>query len=84
MTLLLAWRPLLDPIDAHAWWFLLIFPVAFLLSLSWKAIRVDDIRRLWRSVLVMTVQTVLVLLGLGLAAFLGLTVVLPILAGLAR
>lgn len=84
MTLLLAWRPLLDPIDAHAWWFLLIFPVAFLLSLSWKAIRVDNIRRLWRSVLVMTVQTVLVLLGLGLAAFLGLTVVLPILAGLAR
>lgn len=81
---LLAWRPFLDPIDAHAWWFLLIFPVAFLLSLSWKAVRVDDIRGLWRSVLVMTTQTVLVLLGLGFAAFVGLTVVLPLLTDLAR
>lgn len=84
MTVLLAWRPLLDPIDAHTWWFLLIFPVAFLLSLSWKAVRVDDVRRLWRSVLVMTVQTVLVLLGLGFAAYVGLVVVLPVLAGLSR
>ncbi|MFI4881109.1 MAG: hypothetical protein ACIAQU_00835 [Phycisphaerales bacterium JB064] len=81
---MLAWRPLLDPIDAHTWWFLLIFPVAFLVSLSWKAIRIDDIRRLPRAVVVMTVQVVLAMLGLGFAAFIGLVFVLPFLTELAR
>ena len=80
----LAWRPFIDPMDAHSWWFLLIFPVAFLVSVAWKAVRVDDIRKLPRAVGVMTVQVVLAMLGLGLAAYLGLIVVLPILAGLSR
>lgn len=84
MAFVLAWRPFIDPIDAHAWWFLLILPVAFLVSLSWKAVRVDDIQRLPRPVIVMTVQVILAMLGLGLAAFLGLTVVLPILMDMAR
>ncbi len=80
----LAWRPFIDPINAHAWWFLLILPVALLVSLSWKSVRIDDIRRLPRPVIVMTVQVILAMLGLGLAAFLGLTVALPILMDLAR
>jgi hypothetical protein len=80
----LAWLPFRDPIDAHTWWFLLIFPVAVLVSLTWKAIRIDDIRQLPRATAVMTVQVVLAMLGLGFAAFIGLTVVLPLLAGLAR
>ncbi|GIW74316.1 MAG: hypothetical protein KatS3mg103_0838 [Phycisphaerales bacterium] len=83
-TMVLAWRPFLDPIDAHRWWFLLILPVAVLVSLSWKAVRIEDLRRLPRAVAVMTVQVVLAMLGLGLAAYVGLVVVLPILAGLVR
>lgn len=83
-SLFLAWRPFLDPIDAHSWWFLLIFPVALLVSLAWKSIRIDNIRRLPRATAIMTVQVVLAMLGLGFAAFIGLTVVLPLLAGLAR
>lgn len=83
-SFVLAWRPFLDPIDAHTWWFLLIFPVAVLVSVAWKAIRIDDIRRLPRATTVMTVQVVLAMLGLGFAAFVGLTVVLPVLSGLAR
>ena len=80
----LGWRPFIDPMNAHDWWFLLIFPVALLVSLAWKAVRVDDVRQLPRAVGVMTVQVVLAMLGLGLAAYVGLVVVLPILAGLVR
>jgi len=80
----LAWRPFIDPMNAHDWWFLLIFPVAMLVSIAWKAVRVDDVRRLPRAAGVMTIQVVLAMLGLGLAAYIGLVVVLPILAGLAR
>ena len=84
LTHTLAWRPFIDPMDAHSWWFLLIFPVAFLISVAWKAVRVDDIRGLPRAVVVMTVQVVLAMLGLGLAAYIGLVFVLPILAGMIR
>lgn len=80
----LAWRPFIDPIDAHGWWFLLLLPIALLVSLTWKAVRIDNIKRLPRPVLVMTVQVVLAMLGLGLAAFIGLVVVLPILMGVSR
>ena len=31
----LAWRPFIDPIDAHGWWFLLIFLVALLFIVAW-------------------------------------------------
>jgi hypothetical protein len=81
---MLAWRPFIDPIDAHAWWFLLLLPIAFLVSLTWKAIRIDNIKRLPRPLGVMTVQVILAMLGLGLAAFVGLVVVLPILMDVAR
>jgi hypothetical protein len=84
MVHLLAWRPFVDPIDAHSWWFLLLLPIAFLVSLAWKAVRVDDIKRLSRPVVVMTVQVILAMLGLGFAAFIGLVVVLPILMDVAR
>ncbi|UYV11668.1 MAG: hypothetical protein NCW75_10200 [Phycisphaera sp.] len=84
MVQMLAWRPLIDPIDAHAWWFMLLLPIALLVSLAWKAVRVDDIKRLPRPVIVMTVQVILAMLGLGLAAFVGLVVVLPILMDVAR
>lgn len=80
----LGWRPFLDPMDAHAWWFLLLLPIAFLVSLAWKAVRVDDIKRLPRPTVVMTAQVILAMLGLGLAAFVGLVIVLPLLAGLSR
>jgi len=84
LTCVLAWRPFIDSIDAHSWWFLLLLPVALLVSLSWKSVRVDDIRGLPRAVGVMTAQVVAVMLALGFAAFIGLTVVLPLLARVLR
>ncbi|MEQ9094709.1 MAG: hypothetical protein RIE32_00435 [Phycisphaerales bacterium] len=84
LALTLGWRPFIDPIDAHAWWFLLLIPIALLVSLSWKSVRIDDIKRLPRPVLVMTAQVILAMLGLGLAAFIGLVVVLPLLASISR
>lgn len=84
LAFVLAWRPFIDPMDAHAWWFLLLLPIAFLVSLAWKSVRIDNVKRLPRPVIVMTAQVVLAMLGLGLAAFVGLVVVLPLLAGLSR
>lgn len=84
LSLVLGWRPFIDPVDAHAWWFLLLLPIAFLVSLAWKSVRVDDVKKLPRPVVVMTAQVILAMLGLGLAAFVGLVVVLPMLAGLSR
>lgn len=84
LALTLAWRPFIDPIDAHQWWFLLLLPIAVLVSVAWKAVRIDDIRRLPRHVSVMTVQVILAMLGLGLAAYVGLVFVLPLLAGVPR
>ena len=38
----LAYRPLLDPLALHDQWYLLMLPLAVLLSLGYKAIRVPD------------------------------------------
>ncbi len=59
MTTLLAYRPFLDPIDLHRYWFVLIFPMAFFIALAYKAVRVPDLRTMPREVAVMTIQIVL-------------------------
>ncbi|MEO1009467.1 MAG: hypothetical protein AAFX79_12970 [Planctomycetota bacterium] len=84
MSAVLAWRPFIDPIDAHSVWFLLLLPIALLVSLAWKAVRVHDLRTLPRHVGVMSVLVVGGMIGLGVAAYVGIIWVLPILADLSR
>lgn len=68
-TALLAWRPFLDPLDLHQHWYLLIFPMAVLLSLSYKAVRVERLRDLPKQTLAMAAQIVLAMIALGFAAW---------------
>lgn len=46
--------PFIDPIDAHAWWFLLLLPLAFFISMVYKAIRLGRLDRYWEQVMTMT------------------------------
>lgn len=63
------YRPFLDPLDLHeAWWYTLI-PLALGISMAYKAVRLEDLSRFWKQSLLMTVQTVLGMIGLAVIAF---------------
>lgn len=76
--LVLAYRPFLDPLDMQRTWFFLLLPMALLISIAYKAVRVTDMREYWRQVLVMTAQLILAIIGLGAALFFVVQYVLPI------
>jgi hypothetical protein len=71
------YRPFIDPIDLHRFWFVLLVPMALLLSLAYKAVRVPDIKDLPRQVAVMTVQVVAGMIALGFASYLFVQYVVP-------
>lgn len=54
-----AWRPFLDPIPlpGGTWWLTLI-PLAILISMAYKAVRVRNMDRYFANVLVMSAQIV--------------------------
>lgn len=46
--LFLAWRPFVDPFrGAWDYWYLLLLPLAILIALIYKAIRLDDLKQLF-------------------------------------
>lgn len=67
-----AWRPLLSPMPAHGWEWLLLVPVVFFLCVAYKAVRCERLDRFWRSTLQMSG---VVVVGLGVLAALGWVVV---------
>ncbi|MBX3391958.1 MAG: hypothetical protein KF787_04850 [Phycisphaeraceae bacterium] len=60
-----AWRPFIDPINAHRVWYLLLIPMAWLISMVYKAVRLPDLEKYWRQVTVMSAQIVLWIIALG-------------------
>ena len=76
----LAWRPFLDPLDLHRWWFMLIVPLSIGIAVAYKAIRVESMRTYWREVAVMTVHIVLGMIALGAASYVFVQHVLPAIA----
>ena len=75
--LTLAYTPFLDPLDLQrAWWFLLI-PLAILMSIAWKAVRVSSFRAFWRPVLIMSAQIVFAMVALAIGAFLVVELLVP-------
>ncbi len=77
---LLAYRPFLDPIELHELWFVLIVPLALLLSLAYKAVRVPDLAMLPRQVAIMTIQICFWMAMLGLATYLFVQYLAPVIA----
>jgi len=75
--LTLAYRPFVDPIDAHRLWFLLLIPLALGVSITYKAVRTVDMRTYWRQVALMTLQIVFGIIALGAASYLVIQHLLP-------
>lgn len=78
MIFTLAWRPFLDPMPIEDGWFLLLIPLALLVSLGYKAVRVGDMSRYWREVAIMTVQVILAMILLWIAAYLVIFRIVPL------
>lgn len=70
LSAVLAWRPFLDPLDLHRWWYLLLIPIALGVSMAYKAVRVRDLGTYPWQVGMMTVQVVLGMIALAFAAHL--------------
>jgi hypothetical protein len=77
---ILAWRPFLDPLDLHTYWWAFLFPLSFLISLTYRAVRLRDLSNYWRAVLIMTVQIIIAVIALGAAAFIFVEFLVPMLA----
>lgn len=63
------WRPFIDPLNAHSFWYLLILPISFFLAVGYKAVRIRDLKGYWTAVFVMTVQIILGMIGLAAAFY---------------
>lgn len=76
------WVPFFSPINLFfEWWFLLAIPMAFLIAMTYKAMRVRAAGQYWRQVLVMTLQILLGMIALHLGILVLMDVALPLLAG---
>jgi len=79
-VLLLAYLPFLEPLPGvQRWWMLLLVPLAFGISVIYKALRMPSLDAFWRSVGVMTVQIVLGMAGLAIGFLVLVQVVVPLL-----
>jgi len=81
----MSWRPFIDPLNvvwpgADNWWFLFLIPVSFGIALAYKAVRAKDMKRYPQEVVVMTGQIVLGMILLGVASYVFLQWVLPLIA----
>ncbi len=65
---ILAYTPFIEPLNlALEWWYLLLIPLSFGISVIYKALRVVDFESYWRQVIALTLQIVIAMVGLALA-----------------
>ncbi len=77
---LLAWIPFAEPMPGVQQHWLWVLPILIIgLSMMYKAIRVDDLRRWPREVGIMTAQVLLAFAGLAIGLFLLVQVIVPLL-----
>ena len=75
---ILAWTPFLQPApNAQHWWWLLLIPMSIGVSLAYKAIRVENLNQLPRETLRMAMQIVFLMIGLALALYVLVILILP-------
>ncbi len=76
-ALFLAYRPFVEPLNAHRQWWMLLIPLALLTAMAYKAVRVPEMSRYGRQVGVMFVQIVGGMVALGFVFWLFTQVILP-------
>jgi hypothetical protein len=77
LHLTLAWRPFLDPLNLHEWWYALLVPLALGISVAYKAVRANSLKHYWKHVFIMTAQIVIAMVGLGAASYVLLILIVP-------
>ena len=78
MTHALGYIPFLDPMNIfHEWWYLLLVPLAFGISVIYRALKMTSLTRYWRAVGMMTARIVLGMIALALVLVVLVQVVIP-------
>lgn len=78
MILPLAYIPFVHPINLfHEWWYLLIIPLSFGISVVYKAVRMESLEGYWGQVALMTAQIVLAMIALAVCLVLLVVVLIP-------
>ncbi len=75
--MILAYTPFIDPIDAHAAWFWLLPPLALLIAIAYKAVRIPDLSVYWKQVASFTIQIIAGIIALYALAILLVNYALP-------
>ena len=75
---LLSYIPFLHPMNwLHDWWYLLVIPLSFGISVIYRAIRSPTLERFWRTVWLSTAQIVLAMIALAIVLIVLVQVVVP-------
>ncbi len=75
---MVAYVPFLDPINLfHDWWYVLLIPLSFGISVIYRALKVPNLDRYWQAVFTMTAQITLAMVGLGIALVVLVVLILP-------
>lgn len=77
-ALILGYRPFLDPIDANGVWWLMLPPLALLIAVVYKALRLPSLKGYAMRVLVMAAQIVVAMILLGAGAYLLIQHIAPL------
>ena len=81
MSAILAYPPFLYPLNAlQDWWYLLLVPLAFGISVIYKALRMPRLDSFWRQTAFMTTQIVVAMIALAICLALLVQVLIPLLA----
>lgn len=76
-------KPFINPLDLHDHWWLTLIPLAFFISMAYKAVRIPAVDRFWtvywKQVLIMTLQIVGGMVLLSIAAYLIVELIVPML-----
>ena len=73
-----AYVPFIDPINwLHSRWYLLLVPLAFGISVVYRALKMADLTHYWRAVTTMTMQIVLAMVALAVGLVVLVEVVIP-------
>ena len=76
----LAWIPLIDPLPGvQANWIWFVLPLVLGIAMMYKAVRVPTLDRWPREVGVMVFQTILAFVGIAVALFIVVQVLVPLL-----
>lgn len=51
-----AWMPFLHPLPLDRYWMILIVPLLLGITVVWKVIKLDNLQKLWREVVLLTGQ----------------------------